>query len=761
MRRIALVSAVVFLMIGAAVTPAQQTPFRTGVSLVTVDVTVLDKAGRPVPGLSAEDFEIKLGGNVQPVRAIAFLQAASPGDASAAKPAAPAAPVANAPPSTAPKPASMLVAKEVEVRRSISNQDNLTATTPVPSVTATPAASVAAGTPAQRLVGNIEPRTFVLLVDDLSFTTQRGKKIFFAAEKFVTSVPPSDPVGFTTTSGTATLNPTMDRRAVVVGLSKIVGQYTDPRMIDPSGNSFGGGHGNPREQPLGIGQSLEIERGNDAELRQAIVRECFAGNQSAISGQLTQSITAAGGCAGGIETEARRTAQLTRQTRSRQLDSMKAVVTAMQGTSGIRHLVILTDGIAVHTDVSDLQPFVRAAASAGVQVSVIMEDPESVSMDSPVNSNEDGGGSRARSDGGFAGRVREDNRLVLNGAQTVTDMIGGLFYRVVGDATPFFGRLLVASSALYRLGVELPSGAQPGKELSLGVNIKRAGLTVRANRLALNTSELAPAVAAPPAADAALAGKPNAPPMITGPVLASIDDVLKAALNENRSLRGVPIRLGATLRRSASVEGQIDVSVNVIFPASVKTPITTLVGLVDETNALRINRRVVDSTSQPVQFLFPVASGSYAIRFGAAGADGALGTIDLPIAAKLHAMGAFTTSDVLTYVVGDASQKTTLFAIDDVPAATEPSTYHASIELYPAGAMPSEPPVINWTIVRDGDTKAMVDEDSEGRVGKNLFRSDFEIPFASLPPGTYVVRATLIVADKPAGSVGAVIRKTS
>ena len=87
MRRIALVSAVVFLMIGAVHAPAQQAPFRAGVSLVTFDVTVLDKDGKPVPGLTSEDFEIKLNGKVQPVRAIAFLQAASPGDASAPKPA--------------------------------------------------------------------------------------------------------------------------------------------------------------------------------------------------------------------------------------------------------------------------------------------------------------------------------------------------------------------------------------------------------------------------------------------------------------------------------------------------------------------------------------------------------------------------------------------------------------------------------------------------------------------------------------------------
>ena len=53
--------------------PAPQ--FKGGITLVTVDVTVLDRDGRPVPGLTEKDFQVKLNGKVQPVRALTFLEA--------------------------------------------------------------------------------------------------------------------------------------------------------------------------------------------------------------------------------------------------------------------------------------------------------------------------------------------------------------------------------------------------------------------------------------------------------------------------------------------------------------------------------------------------------------------------------------------------------------------------------------------------------------------------------------------------------------
>ena len=57
-----------------AADPAQQPVFRGGVDLVTLDVRVIDKDGKPVRGLKPEDFVVTLEKQPRPVRALDFLE---------------------------------------------------------------------------------------------------------------------------------------------------------------------------------------------------------------------------------------------------------------------------------------------------------------------------------------------------------------------------------------------------------------------------------------------------------------------------------------------------------------------------------------------------------------------------------------------------------------------------------------------------------------------------------------------------------------
>jgi hypothetical protein len=60
-------------VLAAVSTPAGGQP-QAATPVVTIEVTVLTQDGRPVPGLTTADFEIKLDGRVEPIRDLAYLQ---------------------------------------------------------------------------------------------------------------------------------------------------------------------------------------------------------------------------------------------------------------------------------------------------------------------------------------------------------------------------------------------------------------------------------------------------------------------------------------------------------------------------------------------------------------------------------------------------------------------------------------------------------------------------------------------------------------
>ena len=698
----------------------QQPTFRGGVSLVTIDVTVLDGDGRPVLGLTAADLEIALDGKIQPIRAFALVQAAP-----ASAPAAQAAAVTPTP--TLASAAAITGGP----RRTFTNVSAApTAPAPEPS--------------SARVTSPSEQRTFVLLVDDLSFDPSRGRRMFNAAQRFLDRVPASDPVGFTTTTGIGAMNPTRDRAAVRAALSKVMGQFNDPRGMRKTGPS-GGARVAGSDSPLGISESIDIERGDDSLLKDVIVRECFANNRAAFNGvSLAEMLRQS--CPSDVRQEARQIGALMRQNRGRQVEGIRSTIRAMSTTGGIRHLVLLSDGLAVSRDIDELHPLVRAAAEAGVQLSVLMEEPDiSVTDDARGESMS----AKTQTDIGQSRRRRDDDALFMNGLRTMTDMLGGTFHRVIGTPDPFFDRVLVESAAVYRVGVELPADAKPGDVFEVKATVARPGLRARVNRFTVAVPAATAPVEAPrPAATA------SAPPVSAS----SLDDLAKRALESKTPASDIPIRIAAYQRRSASAPGQIDVSVTVAIPASAGSPLNTYVGVVDAKGAMRNSGTVLhapDSGGYEVSFMFPLAPGAYRIRYAAVNERRQTGNVELPLEVKLEDAGAFTISDVLTWYV-DGSNKAKLFALDEIPQGVD--TVRASLELYPPAGAGVEPPVVHWSIAREG-SDAVESLGSAAPLNNGVFRADASFPFAELAPGRYVIRAEVMIQGRSAGMKAAVVMK--
>jgi VWFA-related protein len=660
---------------------AQQAPptFKSGVALVTVDVSVLDREGRPVEGLGAGDFEVKLDGRVYPVKVASFVQIATRRIATVGSGTVTAG--GGAASATAP-------------------------TTAAPSATGAPESEP-------------DARVYVFLVDDLSFSAMRGKNLFTAADKFIRTLPARDLVGLTTTSGALTVNPSVDRTAVLDAFRRVVGVFSDPKSARPT--QMGGGQaGGFSDQPVGIMQALAIDRGDLGMLKSVLAMECFGGDMAAVNAQSLAGLTVSNNCVAQIQREVMRTVALTKANTARQAEALASVIDVLRAVPGYKQMIVLTDGLAVGSDVATLKPIAVAAARAGVRVSVLLEDQD---MNITDEGRRDMAGKQV--DVGMAARRREDARLVLQGAQEATTMAGGHFFRITGDPDPFFERAAMAGSAVYRLGLEAPSGSAPDRQFELEARVKtRKDLSVAASRVAMVAEAEAPP---PPAA------------------VLSTDERLKAALGAGRDIAATPMTVSTALRRAAnaSTNSALELLVSVEMPAA-KGALTTMFGLVDRQGGMNSGRRELsapaDGATMSTSFVIPMAAGQYRLRLAVADAAGTLGSMEVPIAAELATMGPFLASDLLTASV-DAKGQGQFFVTNTLPAGA--TSLRTSLELYATTTAPAEGVSVLWEITRVGETDPTEEREVTPRATGSVLRAEAEFDRALFTPGTYVVRATV------------------
>ena len=151
--------------------PGSQAPtFRSGVDLVTVDVTVLSRSGEPVPSLNAGDFTLLVDGTPRPIVSVRRVEASR-----ALQPDA-----IDARPEDAPAPAVDTAAR----------------------------------------------RRFVLVVDRDHLYAGEGQQILQAAAKFIDGLPPGDGVALWTLPDSSTsLKFGEDREEIKRRLRRAVGTY--------------------------------------------------------------------------------------------------------------------------------------------------------------------------------------------------------------------------------------------------------------------------------------------------------------------------------------------------------------------------------------------------------------------------------------------------------------------------------------------------------------------------------------------------------
>jgi VWFA-related protein len=171
----AIVAAAAVVCVRAAVQEPARQVFRSSVDLVTIMVYVVDAAGRPVPGLTPEDFVVDLDGQRRPVRALDYREV------------------------TVGTPADRQAAAPVAADESRSGG-----------------------------------RVIMVLVDDLSFRTSSTDlpALREAVRQMTTALMPQDRIGLATTSGrTPTVSPTTYHQRVAAAMQRVTGRATAHSVV--------------------------------------------------------------------------------------------------------------------------------------------------------------------------------------------------------------------------------------------------------------------------------------------------------------------------------------------------------------------------------------------------------------------------------------------------------------------------------------------------------------------------------------------------
>ena len=396
-----------FLVVACAMSVAAvaQQRFTSTTSLLTLDVSVLDLDGNPVTDLAPDDFVVTLNKERQPVRVMVFL----------------------------------------------ATQSARSTVTDVPRT----GASLSA-TPPTKMPSNSEPdpKLIVVLVDDESIYPTDSKGLFVAAERFVDAIPPRDWIGLASTSGRLNVNPSRDRAPLLANLRRAFGWMNDPRR--------------QREPYVGFMQALEAELGSQGALRNLIETSCAIPQTVLVKKNLAQ-ILVDYDCASDAQRVARDTAAFARRNVRTQLDTYVAVIKAMASAPGVKQLVILTGGIPLMSEDSRaFVPVAEAAASAGVQITILMAEPDDSDMSIPS-----------------ARAWANDQRQIMQQTQTLAEISGGQFFRVIGQADRFYQRVLTSAAAIYRIGVDLPVSVPPDGNYKVTVTVNRPRVKVFASRYAV------------------------------------------------------------------------------------------------------------------------------------------------------------------------------------------------------------------------------------------------------------------------------------
>ena len=418
---IAAVIAAGWLVAARQAGPEQRPVFRSGVELVTIDVNVVDRQGRPVRGLAPSDFTVTVEGQARRVVSAEFVDVAAAKAQSAAM--------------------------------------------------ATISTNEGAG------IG----RQIVFVVDQATLETSSARYVARAASKFFSQLTFADRTGLILLPVGKTVSLTWSHDQVQAALQRLAGSSSTIAGWEYGSLSEARDIANRNMTALrAVGQR---ECGTAAASGRGAGPAGPPGGTATGAGS-TPPGGGAGGSGGGTSTmgsgaglgmdACMRTVQIHAETAWRiahmtslsSLAALRQVLDTLGRVNGDKTVILISGGwpLDQHDEVSTLTPLAAAAAAARVTLFPIFVPRNRFSA----------------SQQSMSSTPVQDHSIQSGPLQTLASMTGGEFLRAEVSAESMFERLAREMEGYYRVGVEKTAGDQDGKARRLQVAVARSGSTVRA-----------------------------------------------------------------------------------------------------------------------------------------------------------------------------------------------------------------------------------------------------------------------------------------
>jgi hypothetical protein len=226
-----------------------------------------------------------------------------------------------------------------------------------------------------------------------------------------------------------------------------------------------------------------------------------------------------------------------------------------------------------------------------------------------------------------------------------------------------------------------------------------------------------------------------------------------AMMKESRLFRDVPLRVAAYASREP---GTSNLRVVTLFdtPGSEGTVTEAMVGLFSDDGKLVASRTLSTSDLQgaPVVTALTAPPGRYRVRVAAIESTGRGGTADFTLDASLGKAGAMAMSDLVLGLSRDGQFRPKL------DFGSEASVM-AQLEIYGGREGARVGAVVELATSVNGPALLALPGTFSPTADPDRFLLNAAVPIGALPPGDYVVRATVAAEGQPGGRVVRPIRK--